>query len=158
MSEDLIERLRGVEAALRIRECPLLASDAAEARGEIERLRSLTERLRMEAQGHSGEARTANASLQEAYQVASGRTGEPGNWNGAEPIKSEIERLRARLAEASRMLARVPGALNSFFSAGIEERENGSARRQEKLMVGGEMLVSEICHFLIAFPRKGEGE
>lgn len=63
---------------------------------------------------------------------------------------AEIERLRAKLAEASRMLALVPGALNSFFSAGIEERENGSARRQENLMADGETLVSEIRHFLAA--------
>lgn len=66
----------------------------------------------------------------------------------AKEAAAEIERLNAKLAEANRMLALVPGALNSFFSAGIEERENGSARRQEKLMTDGETLVSEIRHFL----------
>lgn len=72
--------------------------------------------------------------------------------------KARAEASEKRLAEASRMLALVPGALNSFFSAGIEERENGSARRQEKLMADGETLVSEIRHFLASaeFMEKGE--
>jgi len=113
MSEDLIERLKRPGTWARHAD-DIIASSATEelirdnapfeAAAEIERLQNLTDRLRLEAQIHSGEARTANASLHEAYQAVSGRTGEPGNWNGAEPVKSEIERLRGRLAEAERVI------------------------------------------------------
>lgn len=100
MSEDLIERLQDLAKSCGWEHGTPTGQTAFEAAAEIERLRNLTERLRSEAQIHSGEARTANASLREAYQAVSGGTGEPGNWNGAEPIKTEIERLRAKLAEA----------------------------------------------------------
>ncbi|WP_048647521.1 hypothetical protein [Nitratireductor soli] len=79
---------------------------------EIERLTNLTDQLRMEAQLHSGEARAANASLREAYQAVSGGRGEPGSWNGAEPIKAEVSRLRAKLAEvAEGRLAEAEGVI-----------------------------------------------
>lgn len=45
------------------------------------------ERLKQEAQIHAQEARTANRTIAEIYQVVSGATGEPGNWHGAEPVK-----------------------------------------------------------------------
>lgn len=47
----------------------------------------LIESLKQEAQIHALEARTANRTIAEIYQVVSGKTGEPGNWHGAEPVK-----------------------------------------------------------------------
>lgn len=79
---------------------PLL--DAKDA--EIERLRALVLRLRLEAQGHAQEARTANGTIREAYQVVTGATGEPGNWNGAEPIREEINRLKGGLRKVREYL------------------------------------------------------
>ena len=46
----------------------------------------------------------------------------------------QIETLRTHLAAARVLLKSVPSALNAAFSAGAEERENGSDRRQEKQM------------------------
>ena len=54
--------------------------------------------LRLEAQLHAQEARTANATIAEIYQVVSGATGEPGNWHGAEPVRTRLNQLRADLA------------------------------------------------------------
>jgi hypothetical protein len=65
------------------------------ASAEIDRLRDLVAHLRLQAQGHAQEARGANATIAEAYQVVTGATGEPGNWNGAKPIRAEVDRLRA---------------------------------------------------------------
>lgn len=66
----------------------------------------------------------------------------------ADAISAEGDRLSARVGELERLLARVPGAMNGYFSAGIEECEGGSARRQEKLMADGEALIREIRDFL----------
>ena len=64
-------------------------------------------------------------------------------------------RARAEAAEAERdrlrtLLRRVPASLNAAFAAGTEERENGSARRQRKLMEHVEALRVEIRAVLTA--------
>lgn len=64
---------------------------------ENERLQALAERLKLEAHTHAQEARTANATIAEIYQVVSGSTGEPGNWNGAEPVRELFNRLSAEV-------------------------------------------------------------
>jgi hypothetical protein len=46
----------------------------------------------------------------------------------------QIETLKTQLAAALVLLKSVPSELNAAFSAGAEERENGSDRRQEKQM------------------------
>jgi len=75
-----------------------------QARTEIEGLRAdlvrkgeslfpsqnLSERLKLEAQIHAQEARTANSTIAEIYQLVTGATGEPGNWHGAEPVRKLI--------------------------------------------------------------------
>lgn len=61
---------------------------------EVRRLQVLAERLKLEAQSHAQEARTANATIAEIYQAVTGKTGEPGNWHGAEPVRAEIRRLQ----------------------------------------------------------------
>ena len=70
----------------------------ADAEAAAERLRGLVDRLKLEAQCHSGEARAANHTIAEAYQAVTGGKGEPGRWNGAEPIRTEIGQLRVLLA------------------------------------------------------------
>lgn len=70
--------------------------NAAEARAEA--AEALSERLKLEAQGHAMEARTANSTIAEIYQVVTGSTGEPGNWHGAAPVRAAFEALRERVA------------------------------------------------------------
>lgn len=87
-----------------------LYAEHLESRIEAEKKRAdeaeaLVERLKREAVQHAQEARTANATIAEAYQAVTGGAGEPGNWHGAEPIVAEITRLREeneRYREAAR--------------------------------------------------------
>jgi len=64
--------------------------EAMADRAEIERLTSLVDRLKLEAQVHAQEARTANATIYEIYQLVTGGKGEPGNWNGARPVAALV--------------------------------------------------------------------
>lgn len=68
------------------------------ARPLLERIAALlrlAETFKLEAQIHAQEARTANATIAEIYQLCSGGTGEPGNWNGADPVRQKIAALDA---------------------------------------------------------------
>jgi len=66
-----------------------------EALAEIDRLKDLCANLRLQAQCHAGEARAANATIREIYQVVTGARGEPGTWNGANPVREAFDRIRA---------------------------------------------------------------
>lgn len=63
-------------------------------------LRKLVERLKMEAQSHAMEARGANHTIAQIYQLVTQARGEPGNWNGAVPVADELGRLRAAAKRA----------------------------------------------------------
>jgi len=54
-------------------------------------------RLIMEAQIHAQEATTANATINDIYQLISGSTGEPGNWHGAEPVREYIDNVQTQI-------------------------------------------------------------
>lgn len=54
---------------------------------------------KLQAQCHAIEARGANQTIGEIYQIVTGSTGEPGNWNGAVPVKDKFDALNARIAE-----------------------------------------------------------
>ena len=88
-----------------------LKTDAVDT---IEAQAKIIDQLRLEAQGHASEAQTANSTIYEIYQVISGATGEPGNWNGASPVREYVEATQARikvLEEALRNALRL--ALNA---------------------------------------------
>jgi hypothetical protein len=89
---------------------------------EIERLQSLVLRLRLEAQCHAQEARTANGTIAQTYQAVTGSTGEPGNWNGAEPVRAEIDRLRHTL----KVIAENPGWIDHHCRAQAALDRHGS--------------------------------
>lgn len=65
---------------------------------ELDQLRYKVVALRREAQIHAQEARTANATIAEIYQLVTGATGEPGNWQGAEPVRKKLAALEAQAA------------------------------------------------------------
>jgi len=60
----------------------------------------LVDTLRQEAQIHAQEARTQRATVLEIYQLVSDGKGEPGDWNGAEPVRKLLRLLRAKAALA----------------------------------------------------------
>lgn len=51
---------------------------------------ALYEACKQQAQIWKGEARCANDTIAQIYQLVTGRKGEPGNWNGSEPVKALI--------------------------------------------------------------------
>lgn len=84
-------------------------AEAAEARAdkaERERgeARSKAASLQRQAECWAMEARGANATIGEAYQAVTGATGEPGNWNGARPIKDALAEQLARIAALEKAL------------------------------------------------------
>jgi len=59
--------------------------------------RDLTERMKLEAILHAGEARVHKSTVQEIYQLVSGFTGEKGTWHGARPVRDFLASQRDRL-------------------------------------------------------------
>lgn len=72
---------------------------------ERDRLRRLVDKLKLEAQGHAMEARGANATIGEIYQVVTKSAGEPGNWHGAKPVRDAFAALEHENAELRAQLA-----------------------------------------------------
>lgn len=64
----------------------------------VSALEAEVERLKQEAQIHAQEARTQKATVHEIYQIVTEGKGEPGDWNGAEPVRKAFNSLRAALA------------------------------------------------------------
>lgn len=96
------EQMEKIEQRINDQEWPhnFLAPECRALLAHCKALETRCEHLLQQAKIHAQEARTANASLSECYQVATGSTGEPGNWNGAEPIRS----LKAELDAANHQL------------------------------------------------------
>lgn len=86
----------------RMREVLALARRAEESQRRAEAAEALAERMKLEAQGHAMEVRTANSTIHEIYQVVSGATGEPGNWHGANPVREYVARTEALVSELQR--------------------------------------------------------
>jgi Lar family restriction alleviation protein len=120
----------------------LTESDAVSAwnrRTHIAQHAEMADRLKLEAQCHAQEARTANATIAEIYQLCSGGKGEPGNWHGAEPVRALLGQhaevlaahtaLVERLHDVTTMLeaerARIAGAPVSTTRCRFENDEDG---------------------------------
>jgi hypothetical protein len=77
--------------------------------GFVERIRAeqqdLIDRLRLEAQIHAQEARAQRATVHEIYRLVTGGAGEPGDWNGAEPVRQAFERIRQEERERCARIA-----------------------------------------------------
>jgi len=110
-----------------------LRAENERLRKEIEDAVALAERLKLEAQGHACEARTANATIYEIYQVLSGSSGEPGNWNGAEPARAFVAETKAKLEEAAKVLEPFARAAGYYARDGLNDKEfvvNSSTRNR----------------------------
>ena len=68
-------------------ECIKLANKTAE-------LQTKADHLQQQAEIWKQEARTQASIVKECYQAISGCTGEPGDWNGAKPVKDRILELQ----------------------------------------------------------------
>ena len=70
-----------------------------------DRLLTLTSDLRLQAQTHAMEARGANSTIAEIYQIISGGKGEPGNWRGAQPVREYVEAAKVEILRLETVLA-----------------------------------------------------
>lgn len=57
--------------------------------------RAAYEACKLQAQIWKQEARTANDTIAQIYRLCTNGTGEPGNWNGAEPVRKALEATRS---------------------------------------------------------------
>ncbi|MEJ8308547.1 hypothetical protein [Agrobacterium larrymoorei] len=80
----------------------LASAEIDRLKRENEELQKLADRLKLEAQGHAMEARTANSTIYEIYQIVTGAKGEPGNWSGAEPVRKFVTEMQAALLPFSK--------------------------------------------------------
>lgn len=72
---------------------------------EKEELRNLADRLKQEAQIQAMEARSANSTVNEIYQIISGSKGELANYHGAEPVRKYVEAAEAEVKRLKMELA-----------------------------------------------------
>lgn len=71
------------------------ADGCATLRRMVENQARTIANLKLQAQAHAHEARGANATIREIYRIVTCGTGEPGNWHGAEPVRSAVNAMRA---------------------------------------------------------------
>lgn len=96
-------------------------------RSRAEKAEALSERLKLEAQGHAMEARTANSTIAECYQAVTGGKGEPGNWHGAEPVRQYVARAEATCEKLSTALERIPVKLRRMALDKFEEGKQAAS-------------------------------
>ena len=102
---------------------------------------NLEDRLKLEAQIQAQEARSQRATVREIYQAVTGRTGEPGDWHGSQPVLALIEErdalrrmssefgaalitARARVAELEAQVAEIPDLLLIAHMQGAEQAKD----------------------------------
>ena len=101
--------------------------------------------LELQAKGHACEADTANSTIAEIYQLCTGSTGEPGNWNGAEPVRKALDGLRARAEAAERRAEeaerRADGLVEALKSVqGLLKRHGGAVLGHVFKIIGTALL------------------
>ncbi len=135
VSERLACAQVAAEAFLSALEASNKRADEAEA---------LAERLKMEARCHAREARTANSTIAEIYRVVTGGTGEPGNWNGAEPVRKAFDTLRVEV-ERLREAARGSTVVVNTAPEKIRELEAENERLREALAPFAEIAMYDVA-------------
>ncbi|MBL3825114.1 MULTISPECIES: hypothetical protein [unclassified Marinobacter] len=82
-------------------DCPVsLRQQLDQKQADLDRALARADACQREAQIWKQEARTQSAIVAEIYQELTGKTGEPGDWNGARPLKQAILRKQAEAVEA----------------------------------------------------------
>ena len=70
----------------------------------IDEQADLCERLKQEAKIHAQEARSQTATVHEIYQLCTGASGEPGDWNGTEPVRKALAERDHRIDEQAKRI------------------------------------------------------
>ena len=88
----------------------------AEQAVEIERLKAQRDAAILQAQGWKAEAEAHKSTVHEAYQACTGANGEPGNWNGAQPVVNTLAEQAAELAKWKALAEMLAGALEACLA------------------------------------------
>lgn len=102
-----------------------------------------SETLKQEAKIHAQEARTANSTVNEIYQLVTGATGEPGNWSGAEPVRKRLAQIEADAYQrgAADMAARC---------AEVARNKVYDAVESDSIGFGNNVAANEIANAILA--------
>ena len=123
----------------------ILLSEYTTAQAEIEALREERDSCKQQAQIWKQEARTQSAIVAEIYQELTGKTGEPGDWNGARPLKPAILRKQAeavsQYADALSMwLNDLPGKPCASFVEGVRSAAEQADRQAQRIRAEAERM------------------
>lgn len=88
-------------------------------RGERDVLRAANESLLQQATQWRQEARTQASIVRECYAAVTGNTGEPGDWNGANPVREKLEALTAERDALRARVAELEERSASLIEAGV---------------------------------------
>lgn len=89
----------------------------------------------LEASIWKQEAITQKSTVHEIYQLITDRTGEPGDWNGSEPVKGKLQWLKDRLEERE-LVRQVAVQLFQSYPLILEDTVNqGSVQKLEEALV-----------------------
>lgn len=83
------------------------AERVARLRADLDAANARADAAIREAQTWKQEAMTQRATVHAAYEVCTGKTGEPGDWNGAEPIRALAARADELLVAGGALADRV---------------------------------------------------
>lgn len=89
-----------MRAALKL-ENDELRQQLDQKQADLDRALARADACQREAQIWKQEARTQSAIVAEIYQELTDKTGEPGDWNGARPLRPAILRKQAEAIEDS---------------------------------------------------------
>lgn len=96
----------------------LIAKQGAEIttlRQKLEQSEARADACQQQAQIWKQEARTQSAIVAEIYQELTGKTGEPGDWNGVRPLKPAILHKQAEAVEAIKPTAEMKAEMLGSF-------------------------------------------
>ena len=106
---------------------------------------NLEDRLKLEAQIQAQEARSHRATVREIYQAVTGRTGEPGDWHGSQPVLALIEER-----DALRRMSSEFGAALITARARVAELEEGISTAMQLIEGGFDSAAYEALEALNA--------
>lgn len=95
----------------------LIAKQGAEIatlRQKLEQAEARADACQLQAQIWKQEARAQSSTVAKIYQELTGKTGEPGDWNGVRPLKPAILRKQAEAVdEVNRLLTTISEEVES---------------------------------------------
>ncbi|WP_288365527.1 hypothetical protein [uncultured Marinobacter sp.] len=103
-------------------------------KADLDRALARADACQREAQIWKQEARTQSAIVAEIYQELTGKTGEPGGWNGARPLRPAIFRKQAEAVDEVTRLY-VPSGM---ARTSLEECANRLRQQADELEKVGE--------------------